>query len=145
MHTFSLPVSSNLSEIYSNADQEAVVSLVAKMGKRNILRLKPNTFRLSFLLLAADRSTTSSMQDAREAMTNVACDVLRVCLSNSSSNRAFSLVVPYSLRLIPLYMLSMIKSVRLKKNCYAIIAFEMAFRPHFELVVHRKSMIERIM
>jgi hypothetical protein len=33
VHTFSLPVSSNLTEISSNADQEAIVSLVAKMGK----------------------------------------------------------------------------------------------------------------
>ena len=35
VHTFSLPVSSNLHEIFSNADQEAIVSLVAKMGKIN--------------------------------------------------------------------------------------------------------------
>jgi protein transport protein SEC24 len=35
VHTFSLPVSSTLSEICANADQEAVVSLVAKMGKIN--------------------------------------------------------------------------------------------------------------
>jgi hypothetical protein len=35
VHTFSLPVSSNLHEIFANADQEAVVSLIAKMGKIN--------------------------------------------------------------------------------------------------------------
>ncbi|CAF3776387.1 unnamed protein product [Rotaria sp. Silwood1] len=90
VHTLSLPVSSNLTEICSNADQEAIVSLVAKM--------------------AADRSITSSIQEARDAMSNVACDILKACLSNNLSNRAFSLLVPYSLRLIPLYMLSMIKS-----------------------------------
>jgi protein transport protein SEC24 len=39
VHTFSLPVSSTLTEIYSNADQEAVVSLVAKMGKINFFVL----------------------------------------------------------------------------------------------------------
>ncbi len=69
-----------------------------------------------FFLSAADRSITSSIQEARDAMTNVACDVLKACLSNNLSNRAFSLFVPYSLRLIPLYMLSMIKSVRWKEN-----------------------------
>ncbi|CAF0997730.1 unnamed protein product [Rotaria sordida] len=90
VHTLSLPVSANLTEICSNADQEAIVSLVAKM--------------------ATDRSTTSSIQEARDAMTNVACDILKACLSHNLSNRAFSLLVPYSLRLIPLYMLSMIKS-----------------------------------
>ncbi|CAF1303782.1 unnamed protein product [Adineta ricciae] len=90
VHTLSLPVSSDLREICANADQEAITSLVAKM--------------------AAERSTTSSIQEAREAMSNVACDILKSCLITSSSNRAFSLMVPYSLRLIPLYMLSMIKS-----------------------------------
>jgi protein transport protein SEC24 len=62
-------------------------------------------------LQAADRSMTSSLQEAREAMSNVACDVLRACLFNNSSRRAFTLMVPYSLRLLPLYMLSMMKSV----------------------------------
>ena len=33
VHTLSLPVSGNLMDIASNADQEAVVSLIAKMGK----------------------------------------------------------------------------------------------------------------
>jgi protein transport protein SEC24 len=33
VHTLSLPVSKNLTEICTNADQEAVVSLIAKMGK----------------------------------------------------------------------------------------------------------------
>ncbi len=33
VHTLSLPVSANLMDICCNADQEAVVSLIAKMGK----------------------------------------------------------------------------------------------------------------
>jgi protein transport protein SEC24 len=33
VHTLSLPTSANLMDIYSNVDQEAIVSLVAKMGK----------------------------------------------------------------------------------------------------------------
>ncbi|CAF1187664.1 unnamed protein product [Rotaria sp. Silwood1] len=90
VHTLSLPVSANLMDICSNADQEAVISLIAKM--------------------AADRSTTSSLQDAREAICNVACDVVKASMPNNASNRGFSLVVPSSLRLLPLYMLSMIKS-----------------------------------
>jgi len=97
-----------------------------------------------FLLFqAADRSISSSIQEAREAMTNVACDVLRSCLSNNHSNRAFSLLVPYSLRLVPLYMLSLIKSVWKKtpRNHFLISS---SFRPLSELVVHRNSMIEDI-
>ncbi len=107
VHTFSLPVSSNLTEISSNADQEAIVSLVAKMGKIYFDIFEKNNFFLS----AADRAATSSIQEARDGMLNVACDVLRACLSTNLTTRAFSLMVPYSLRLIPLYMLSMIKSV----------------------------------
>ena len=49
-------------------------------------------------------------------MCNVACDVLSAFSVNNFSNRAFSLMAPYSLRLLPLYMLSMIKSVRLEKG-----------------------------
>lgn len=33
VHTLSLPVSGNLNEICANADQEAIVSLIGKMGK----------------------------------------------------------------------------------------------------------------
>lgn len=33
VHTLSLPVSKTLTEICANADQEAVVSLIAKMGR----------------------------------------------------------------------------------------------------------------
>ena len=33
VHTLSLPISSSLNEVFANADQEAVVSTVAKMGK----------------------------------------------------------------------------------------------------------------
>jgi protein transport protein SEC24 len=33
VHTLALPVGKSLQEIYANADQEAVVSLIAKMGK----------------------------------------------------------------------------------------------------------------
>ncbi|CAF0744717.1 unnamed protein product [Didymodactylos carnosus] len=90
VHTLSLPVGSILSEIFTNVDQEAVVSLVSKM--------------------ATDRSLQSSLQEAREAMCNVAVDVLKACATHAS-NRAFTLFVPPSLRLLPLYMLSMIKSV----------------------------------
>ncbi|CAF4515678.1 unnamed protein product, partial [Rotaria magnacalcarata] len=90
VHTLSLPVSANLNDICANADQEAVVSLIAKM--------------------AADRASTSSLHEAREALTNVACDVIKATMPSNAANRGFSLAVPNSLRLLPLYMLSMIKS-----------------------------------
>jgi protein transport protein SEC24 len=33
VHTLSLPVSATLKDVYSNADQEAVAALIAKMGQ----------------------------------------------------------------------------------------------------------------
>ena len=111
VHTLSLPISSSLNEVFANADQEAVVSIVAKMGKIGGLRC-PIVSERFLASLAADRSMTSSISEAREAMSNVAIDVLRSCLAHNSSNRVYSFMVPYNLRLIPLYMLSMIKSVR---------------------------------
>jgi hypothetical protein len=68
-------------------------------------------YRFVSVFLAADRSSTSSLHEAREAISNVACDVCRVSSAENTGNRAFSLMVPESLRLLPLYMLSMIKSV----------------------------------
>ena len=35
IHTYCLPVSSNLNDLINGADQEAVIGLVAKMGKKN--------------------------------------------------------------------------------------------------------------
>lgn len=61
--------------------------------------------------VAADRSMTSSIVEAREAMTNVACDVIKTVSQTNSASRGNVLLVPQSLRLLPLYMLSMIKSV----------------------------------
>lgn len=47
VHTLALPISSNLNEIFANADQEAVVSLVAKMGKTIGNRFRPLIQRFS--------------------------------------------------------------------------------------------------
>ena len=63
------------------------------------------------VFLAADRSMTSSIGEAREAMSNVACDVIKAISQNNSANRGSVLLIPPSLRLLPLYMLSMIKAV----------------------------------
>jgi hypothetical protein len=54
---------------------------------------------------------TSSVVEAREAMSNVACDVIKTVSQNNSASRGNVLLVPQSLRLLPLYMLSMIKAV----------------------------------
>lgn len=55
VHTLCLPVSSLLEEVLTSIDQEAVIGLVSKM--------------------AVDRSLTSSVTDARDAMINVVSDL----------------------------------------------------------------------
>lgn len=44
-------------------------------------------------------------------MCNVACDVIKASTSHNSASQTFSLLVPQSLRLLPIHMLAMMKSV----------------------------------
>lgn len=114
-----------------------MVSLIAKMGIFNFFSNNMHIFGL-----AAERSATSSIQEAREAMCNVACDIIKATMSNNSSNRGGgSLLVPSSLRLLPLYMLSMIKSVGEKYFGYVVLRFVFFFRRHLELLVEQELMI----
>jgi protein transport protein SEC24 len=125
-------VSNKLTEIYAHADHEAIVSLIAKMGRTSSLLILD--YYESNIVLASDRSITSSIQEAREAVCNVACDVLKVSTTaNKASNYGMSLPVSYALRLLPIYMLSMIKSVnyRIYTNkiiSYSYSLFQAAFR-----------------
>jgi hypothetical protein len=103
VHTLSLNVSKSLNDINANVDQEAVLSLISKMGTINDRAMDKN----DCLVLAADRASSSSIQEVRDAMVHVACDVVQ----ESLSARTYSLMVPYASRLIPLYMLALNKSV----------------------------------
>lgn len=92
VHTMCLPVTNQLSEIYAGADQQAIVGLLAKM--------------------AADRSVAASLPDAREALINAALDSLSAFGSTlTASQRAGSLPMVYSLRLLPLLIAALVKFV----------------------------------
>lgn len=92
VHTLSVPVTGHLEEVFRQADHFAVAGLLAKM--------------------AADRSTESGIKEAREALVNAVLDVLKsygdACLS--AAQRLGSLALPYNLRLLPLFVLSILKS-----------------------------------
>ncbi|XP_053995465.1 protein transport protein Sec24B [Hylaeus anthracinus] len=95
VHTLCLPVESNLSNILHSVDQQCIVGLLSKM--------------------AVDRSQQSSLSDARDALINVAIDVLSACkLSQSVSSG--SLLVPGSLKLLPLYIIALLKSVAFRSG-----------------------------
>jgi protein transport protein SEC24 len=54
----------------------------------------------------------NSLKDAKDAMANVAIDYLQAYGQHLvSSQRSNSLLSPYSLRLIPLYILALMKNV----------------------------------
>ena len=93
VHTLCMPVTNSLAEIYAGADQQAIVGLLAKM--------------------AVDKSITQSMPDARDAMLNAAVDMLQAYGSHllTASQRVGQLPAPFSLRLIPMYILALLKYV----------------------------------
>jgi hypothetical protein len=63
------------------------------------------------LFSAVDRSHESSLSDARDAFINVAIDVLSAYKMIQSSGGHNSLLTPYNLRLLPLYILALLKYV----------------------------------
>ncbi|KFM58631.1 Protein transport protein Sec24A, partial [Stegodyphus mimosarum] len=91
VHTLSLPVVSILQDVLGGADQETIIGLVAKM--------------------AVDRSISSSLTDARDALINVCVDVLGVYKLTMSGQVAGALMTPYSTRLLPLFILALLKHV----------------------------------
>ncbi|WAQ97426.1 SC24B-like protein [Mya arenaria] len=109
VHTLCLPVTNQIADIHAAADQQAIVALLAKM--------------------AVDRSLTSSISDAREAIVNAAIDTINTYgASLQSGQRTGGLVINDQLRLIPLYCLALLKctafrtsgSTRLDDRTYAL-------------------------
>lgn len=99
IHTYCLPVTRSVNELVNGADQEAIVGLVAKM--------------------AVDRTTMSSLKEARDALANVAIDYLQAYKQHVTSHTPGSLISPYALRSIPVYVLALMKNViKNKLSCY---------------------------
>ncbi|XP_075232857.1 protein transport protein Sec24AB isoform X2 [Lycorma delicatula] len=91
VHTLCLPIATNLSDILNGADQQCIIGLLSKM--------------------AVDRSIESSLADAREAFVNVVADILSAYKLTQSSGSSGCLLAPKSLRLVPLYILALLKNV----------------------------------
>ncbi|CAG9785272.1 unnamed protein product [Diatraea saccharalis] len=92
VHTLALPIANTLTDVLHAADQQCIVGLLAKM--------------------AVDRCVSASMSEAREALTNVAVDVLsahRLAQNLPAGASTSSLHAPYALRLLPLYLLALLK------------------------------------
>ncbi|KAI9561908.1 hypothetical protein GHT06_012870 [Daphnia sinensis] len=90
VHTMCLPIASTVADVIQSADQQCIVGLLAKM--------------------AVDRSLHSSISDARDAIVNVCVDVLSAYKATLSSATS-GLYAPSNLRLLPLYLAALLKSV----------------------------------
>ncbi|XP_033329992.2 protein transport protein Sec24AB [Megalopta genalis] len=95
VHTLSLPVATNLSDVLHSADQQCIVGLLSKM--------------------AVDRSQQSSLSDARDALINVAIDVLSA-YKVSQPAMTGGLMVPGSLKLLPLYIIALLKCIAFRSG-----------------------------
>ncbi|XP_059202347.1 protein transport protein Sec24B isoform X3 [Centropristis striata] len=112
VHTLCLPVVNQLSDVYAGADVHAVTCLLADM--------------------AIDRSITSSLSDARDALTNAVVDLVSAYKSNVSNLQQSGLVLPASMRLFPVYILALLKqkalrtgtSTRLDERVFAMCEFK---------------------
>lgn len=94
VHTLCLPVVSSLSEVMYSADVQCIVGLLSKM--------------------AVDRSLTSNISDARDAFINATVDVFGAFkVAQNLPSGASGLVAPQNLSLLPLYILALLKHVRI--------------------------------
>ncbi|XP_053113036.1 protein transport protein Sec24B isoform X2 [Hemicordylus capensis] len=124
VHTLCLPVVTSLSDVYAGADVQAIVCLLANM--------------------AVDRSVSSSLSDARDALVNAVVDSLSAYMSTSSSLQQSALFAPNSLRLFPLYLLALFKqkafrigtSTRLDDRIYAMCQIKSQPLVHLIKMIH---------
>lgn len=94
VHTMCLPVTDSLTEVLHSADAQCIVGLLSKM--------------------AVDRSLASNMSDARDAFINATVDVFSAYkLAQNLPSGASGLVGPQNLALLPLYILALLKQVKL--------------------------------
>ncbi|KAJ3587944.1 hypothetical protein NHX12_011539 [Muraenolepis orangiensis] len=107
VHTLCLPVVSQLSDVFAGADVQAITCLLANM--------------------AIDRSVSSSLSDARDALQNAVVDGLSVYRHTVSSMQQHGLVAPDNLRLFPIYILKALRvgtSTRLDERVFSMCEFK---------------------
>lgn len=94
VHTICLPVTESLTEVLQSADQQCIVGLLSKM--------------------AVDRSLSSNLSDARDAFINATVDIFGAFkMAQNLPSGASGLVAPLNLSLFPLYILALLKQVRM--------------------------------
>ncbi|NXJ95840.1 SC24B protein, partial [Corythaixoides concolor] len=93
---------------------------------------------------AVDRSVSSSLSDARDALVNAVVDSLAAYMSTASNLQQSTLVAPNSLKLFPLYILALLKqkafrtgtSTRLDDRVYAMCQMKSQPLVHLMKMIH---------
>uniref|UniRef100_A0A2K5IRW3 SEC24 homolog B, COPII coat complex component n=1 Tax=Colobus angolensis palliatus TaxID=336983 RepID=A0A2K5IRW3_COLAP len=124
VHTLCLPVVSSLADVYAGVDVQAAICLLANM--------------------AVDRSISSSLSDARDALVNAVVDSLSAYGSTVSNLQHSALMAPSSLKLFPLYVLALLKqkafrtgtSTRLDDRVYAMCQIKSQPLVHLMRMIH---------
>uniref|UniRef100_A0A7N4P2C8 SEC24 homolog B, COPII coat complex component n=1 Tax=Sarcophilus harrisii TaxID=9305 RepID=A0A7N4P2C8_SARHA len=124
VHTLCLPVVSSLADVYAGVDVQAVICLLANM--------------------AVDRSISSSLSDARDALVNAVVDSLSAYSQTSSTSQQSALIAPTSLKLFPLYVLALLKqkafrtgtSTRLDDRVFAMCQMKCQPLVHLMKIIH---------
>ncbi|XP_042636862.1 protein transport protein Sec24B [Orycteropus afer afer] len=124
VHTLCLPVVSSLADVYAGVDVQAAICLLANM--------------------AVDRSISSSLSDARDALVNAVVDSLSAYGSTVSNLQHSALIAPSSLKLFPLYVLALLKqkafrtgtSTRLDDRVYAMCQIKSQPLVHLMKMIH---------
>ncbi|XP_067280125.1 protein transport protein Sec24A isoform X3 [Pseudorasbora parva] len=124
VHTLCLPVVNSLSDIFAGADVQAITALLASM--------------------AVDRCVTASVGDARDALMNAVIDSLSCYRCSVLSIPQPGLLAPACLRLLPLYILALLKhkafrtsaSSRLDERMFSMCQLKSQPLVYLMLMVH---------
>ncbi|KAG8924484.1 COPII subunit [Tulasnella sp. 418] len=97
--THAVPTTSNISEVYASADQIAIATLLANK--------------------AVERSMTSKLEDARDALTNKLIDILgtyKGTMTSAGSGASAQLSISENMKFLPLLTLGILKHVGIRQS-----------------------------
>ncbi|MGH0167011.1 UNVERIFIED_CONTAM: hypothetical protein FKN15_051587 [Acipenser sinensis] len=115
--------------------------------EENLVDMQVVSFQAALLYTsskAVDRSVTASLSDARDALVNAAIDSLRAYRSGGLSVQQPGLVAPACLRLLPLYVVALLKqkafrtgtSTRLDERVFAMCQLKYQPLAYLMLMIH---------
>ncbi|XP_019497700.1 PREDICTED: protein transport protein Sec24A [Hipposideros armiger] len=99
----------SLPNVNPDAGYAVQMSVEESLTDTQLVSFQSALLYTSSKVLAVDRSVTASLSDARDALVNAVIDSLSAYRSSVLSNHQPGLMVPFSLRLFPLFVLALLK------------------------------------